>query len=109
MEVLKMKILIEAMERKTTKKDGTPMIDKYGKPSSAVVVKSGGKTYSCFGSTWNDGWKVKDTIDVEVVEKNGYLNILPPKSSEDIKKQQALEAIHVKLDKIISLLEGHNE
>lgn len=76
------KLLIEKIFRNEKDKNGQPLVNKNGKSYVRLTVVAGGQNYSAFGGTWNDTWKVGDTIDVNVTENGQYKNIEAPKPTD---------------------------
>ena len=92
-------------------KNGKPFISKKGQPFKKVTIQANEKWYSCFQGQWNSGWKVGDTIEVEVEEKefngNTYYNIKAPNKGGFGGNTQAIEgllgSIDAKLSRLIEL------
>ena len=60
-----MNITITKIYRSKTKKDGTPLVSKEGKPYERIGVQCqehGSKWLSGFSSPWNMNWKEGDTL-----------------------------------------------
>lgn len=112
-----MQITLTKVFRSTTKKDGTPLIGKNGRPYTKLALKCnehGDKWLSGFDGKETQGWREGDTVNVEIEQNGEYLNFSVPKSShivnqmggEDmIKLNQKLDAIWTKLGVIQGLLQ----
>lgn len=76
-----MKLTITFVGRYTTKKDGSPLIGANGKPYTSLRLKAneyGDKFLSGFDNAQTRGWKVGDTVEVDVEQKGEYLNFSVP-------------------------------
>jgi len=93
-----MKILIEKIFRNDKSKDGSLLVNKNGKAYTRLTVVSSGINYSAFGGTWNDSWKVGDTIDVKVTENGQYKNIEAPKPTDEIVAR--LDELKTRMDRL---------
>lgn len=83
-----MKYTITALIRKTTKKDGTPLVTKDGRPYAMLSIKTeqhGDKWLSGFEGTISKNWKVGDTVEFNVVPNGEYLNFEVPKLEDALK------------------------
>jgi len=79
-----MKLVIEKLTRTDKNKEGQPLVNKQGKSYTRLSICAGGVWYSAFGGTWNDSWKVGDTIEVKVTENGQYKNIEAPKATDSL-------------------------
>lgn len=80
------KLTLTFVGRYTTKKDGTPLVGKTGKPYTSLRIKCneyGDKYLSGFDGAATQGWKEGDVVEVEVEQKGEYLNFSVPRK-EDI-------------------------
>lgn len=83
-----MKYTITALIRKTTKKDGSPLITKDGRPYAMLSIKTeqhGDKWLSGFEGTISKNWKVGDSPEFNVVPNGEYLNFEVPKPEDALK------------------------
>jgi len=65
----------------STKKDGTPLISKKGKPYKMCLFKCNeykDRWVSGFYRDEMESWNGGDEIEVDIEEKNGYLNFSMP-------------------------------
>ena len=95
-----MKITITAVSRKQRTSART------GKPFTSLGLKTqehGEKWLSGFGNVDNADWKAGDTVEVEIEEKNGYLNFSTPK--KDNTPQTDNRLINLIEFKVLPLLE----
>src|SRR3990167_9738496 len=72
-----MNITITKIYRSKTKKDGTPLVSKDGRPYERVGIQCreyGAKWLSGFSSPWNSDWKEGDAVEVEVEQSGDFLN-----------------------------------
>jgi hypothetical protein len=89
-----MKYTITALTRKTTKKDGTPLITKDGRPYAMLSIKTqehGDKWLSGFENSISKNWTVGTTAEFNVVPNGEYLNFEIPKPEDALKA--AIEAL----------------
>lgn len=71
------KLTISKIAKFTTKKDGTPLKTKAGKPYTSIRIQAlehGEKWLSGFGGSWNDNWSEGDQVSVDVTQNGEYLN-----------------------------------
>jgi hypothetical protein len=76
-----MKVTHTRVYRTTTKKDGTPLITKTGKPYESVriqTVQHGDRWLSGFGSPVTDQWKDGQEVEITVTPSGQYLNFSVP-------------------------------
>jgi len=73
------------------KKDGTPYIDKRGKPYKMAGIYFEGQTKSasmfCYPDSEVLGWKIGDEVEVILSENNGYLNAKLPSKTDEINEE----------------------
>jgi hypothetical protein len=77
------KHILTFVGRYTTKKDGSPLIGKSGKPYTSVRIKTnahGDKYLSGFENESTKGWKAGDEVEISVEQKGEYLNFSTAKS-----------------------------
>lgn len=87
------KITLTFVGRYTTKKDGTPLVGKTGKPYTSLRIKCNeyGDSYlSGFDGAATRDWKEGDTVEIETEKKGEYLNFSVPKK-EDIALTEVTE------------------
>ena len=108
-----MKITLTRVFKSDKKKDGTPLIGKNGKPYTKLSVKCqeyGDKWLSGFANKRNEGWKEGDVVEVEVEEKDGFLNYSLPKLPDGYQltseMKDELNIIKTMLRRVIALLEN---
>jgi len=98
-----MSLTITEIKRYDKDKNGSPLVNRNGKPYQRVVIKVGGNEnqISGFGSELTDSWNVGDEVDVEITQSGKYWNFKPA-------TQKSMEAnlVIAKLDEILSLLRG---
>lgn len=101
------KVTLTFVGRYDTKKDGTPLLTKAGKPYTSLRIKCnehGDKYLSGFDGSQTKDWKIGDTVDIEVEEKGEYLNFSVPKAgSVDFTRLATLE------NKVTTLTLSHNK
>ncbi len=98
-----MPITIEKIYRSTTKKDGSPLINKYKKPYTLVNIMAEGKKYTLFD---NDGetesWVEGDTIpsgwEVEESVYNGEPQFTLKKPNKQFLLENRVASIEKRLD-----------
>lgn len=76
------KLTLTFVGRYTTKRDGTPLVTKAGKPYTSLRIKCaeyGDQFISGFDNATTRDWKVGDTVEAEVEKKGEYLNFSTPK------------------------------
>ena len=101
------KYIIETIGGYSTKKDGTPYLDKAGNPAKNIVMQINGERVSFFDTEGlARGWKAGTEIDGEIVEKNEWKNFYP---SETQYADPILIEINQKLDFLIATLTGKEE
>lgn len=75
------------VKRYTTKKDGSPLVTKAGKPYTSVRIKTDVTNDDILSGFENDTtktWKVGDKVEIEVTKNGEYSNFaLPKKGSID--------------------------
>ena len=77
-----MKLTLTYAGRFTTKKDGSPLIGKNGRPYTSLRIKAneyGDKYISGFESAETKDWKAGDTVEADVEDTGQYLNFNVPK------------------------------
>lgn len=98
-----MKLTLTYVGRFTTKKDGSPLIGKNGRPYTSLRIKAneyGDRYISGFDSKETKDWKIGDTVEAEVEEKGEYLNLSVPRTERGGIPTEELQKIHLKLDAI---------
>lgn len=82
-----MELHITKIARFTTKKDGSPLVNKNGKPYTSVRIQTqehGDKWLSGFENAEVKNWAEGATVDVEVTQNGDYFNFsIPKKDSVD--------------------------
>ena len=74
------KIKLTNIQHYSKDKQGNPLIGKNG-PYEKCVLTAGGKKYYGFGNSTTKYFQVGQEVEVEVTERNGFLNFkLPPKT-----------------------------
>ena len=89
-------IKLDKIFRNTTRKDGTPYVDKRGKGFTVVVIQSGqSKASYCDYEDKTAEWQIGDTVQVSI-EKNGeYTNFSPPSKLDLL--EMRVEALELQL------------
>lgn len=85
-----MQYTITNLIRKTTKKDGTPLLTKTGKPYAMLSIKTqehGDKWLSGFEGSVSKNWKVGDCVEFNVIPNGEYLNFEVPKVEDTLKAE----------------------
>ncbi len=97
-----MELTITKIYRSDKDKNGNPLKNKNGNPYERVSIKAvqtGDKWISGFGNEGNKKWTEGMTINIEVEEKNGFLNFKnPSKLSNLFKMYKDLEERVAKLE-----------
>jgi hypothetical protein len=91
----------------SNKKDGSPLIDRNGKPFTRLSIKVqeyGDKWLSGFSNPSNQTWREGDTVEIEVEQSGQYLNFKQP--NPRTANLQQLQTIEKKLDEVLSILKG---
>lgn len=93
----------------TTNKDknGNELKSAKGVPYTRMSIKTeqyGDKWISGFQNKDNKDWKEGDEVEVNIEEKGEYMNFSVPKKED--KMAHDLEAIHIKLGAIYSILQA---
>ena len=105
-----MKLTITRISRKSTDKDGNPLMTSDHRPYERLGIKVreyGEKWLSGFSSQWNQDWKEGDTVDADVEENGQYLNLKKPDPmSELFRAVNRHAAVIPALEKRIVTLEG---
>ena len=103
------KYTITKITRYTTKKDGSPLINKLGKPYESVSIQTeqtGDSYLSGFGSDRNKTWQEGSVVELEVIDKYSadgktiYHNFREPNINQMLSKRVDL------LEARITVLEG---
>ena len=79
-----MNVKITKIYRTDKKKDGTPLIGAKGPYTKCSIMteQHGEKWVGGFGNKTTDSWTVGQEVEINVVEKDGYLNFELPKKNE---------------------------
>ena len=78
-----MKVKIEKIYRSDKKKDGTPLVNKDGKPYEKLSIKTdqhGDKWVGGFVNIATGKWKEGDEVEIEVTQNGDWLNFKTGKS-----------------------------
>lgn len=103
------KLTLSYVGRFTTKKDGTPLVGKTGKPYTSLRIKCneyGDKYLSGFDNASTKDWKEGMTIEAEIEEKGEYLNFSVPKK-EDLRAtelENKLTTLTLRFNKLMQIL-----
>lgn len=79
-----MKITLTKIAKFTTKKDGSPLLTKAGKPYISLRFQCneyGEKWVSGFENAETKDWKEGDTVDADIEQKGEYLNFSVKKAA----------------------------
>ncbi len=81
-----MKVTLSSVTRYTKDREGNPLISQSGfnkgKPYTRISLKTiqhGERAISGFENPQTKNWQAGDDVEIEVTEKNGYLNFTVPK------------------------------
>lgn len=80
-----MQITITKIARFTTKKDGTPLTTKDGRPYTSVRLQCqeyGDKWVSGFENADTKAWSEGEKVEAEIEQKGEYLNFRVPKKED---------------------------
>src|SRR3990167_21920 len=83
------KVKLTQVNRYTTNKEGSPLINKNGKPYSSIRIKCeeyGDKLLSGFGNKDNANWNAGDEVEIMVEQKGEYLNFSTPKKEDKLEE-----------------------
>ncbi len=92
------KITLTQVARYTTKKDGSPLMGKNGKPYTSVRIKAqeyGDQWLSGFGNAENAKWQGNEQVELIVEKKGEYLNFSMPKKEDKIADELNQQATKV--------------
>lgn len=95
-----MELHITKIAKFTTKKDGTPLTTKDGRPYTSVRIQTqehGERWLSGFENAISRNWKEGDTVEAEVEEKGEYMNFRTLKPEDKVNE---------KLEKVLNKLVG---
>lgn len=108
-----MQVKLTKVARSTTKKDGSALLTKDGRPYTRLSIKTqqhGDKWLSGFDNPQTKSWEEGQEVEIEVTENGEYLNFSVPKREDKV--DQKLEQILNKLTGIgiaIEIIKGRLE
>ena len=104
-----MKLQIDKLFRSTKRKDGTPLVNKQGKPYTLISITSGGKKYTYFDSygdsaNWLEGMETPDMEVEESGEYNGEKQYLLRKPNKTAQLEDRVKALEERMNKCAKVI-----
>ena len=76
-----MKIILSQIQHYSKDRQGKPLIGKNGPYEKCVLTAQGGQKYYGFGNQTTHSFQIGQEVEIEVSERNGFLNFkLPPRT-----------------------------
>lgn len=99
------KVTLTAVYHNDKDRNGNPYMSKAGKPYTKCNIKAteyGDKYISGFGNKTTQGWKVGDTVEIEITPNGEYLNFSVPKVTGGLSEldREMLMRMEKKMDNI---------
>lgn len=100
------KVTLTAVYHNDKDRNGNQYMSKAGKPYTKCNIKAteyGDKYISGFGNKTTQGWKVGDTVEIEITPNGEYLNFSVPKAEAGLSSQdrEMFMRIEKKLDAVL--------